>query len=53
MKNIEKLARYLETKRNPDQILQFLIQLPLDRFGTPDFFSSECIEELSAHFRKQ
>ena len=38
MKNIEKLARYLGTKRNPDQILEFLIQLPLDQFGTPEFF---------------
>ena len=40
MKNIEKLARYLGTKRNPDQILEFLIQLPLDQFGTPEFSNS-------------
>ena len=48
MKNIEKLARYLGTKRNPDQILEFLIQLPLDQFGTPEFSNSKCVEALSS-----
>ena len=53
MKNIEKLARYLGTKRNPDQILEFLIQLPLDQFGTPEFSNSKCVEALSSRFQKQ
>ena len=53
MKNIEKLARYLVTKRNPDQILEFLIQLPLDQFGTPEFSNSKCVEALSSRFQKQ
>ena len=53
VKNIEKLARYLGTKRNPDQILEFLIQLPLDQFGTPEFSNSKCVEALSSRFQKQ
>ena len=53
MKNIEKLARYLGTKRNPDQILEFLIQLPLDQFGTPEFSNSKCVEALSSRCQKQ
>lgn len=51
MKNIEKLARYLGTKRNPDQILEFLIQLPLDQFGTPEFSNSKCVERCPAVFK--
>lgn len=53
MKNIEKLARYLGTKRNPDQILEFLIQLPLDQFGTSEFSNSKRVEELAGCFRKR
>lgn len=29
MKNIEKLARFLETKQHPDKVLEVLLQLPL------------------------
>lgn len=53
MKNIEKLARYLGTKRNPDQILEFLVQLPLDQLGASRVSDPEYVEELACRFRKK
>ncbi len=51
MNNIEKLARYLGTKRNPDQILEFLVQLPLDQFSRLELSDPKCAETLATHFR--
>lgn len=53
MNNIERLARYLGTKRNPDQILEFLIQLPLDQFSGLQFSDPQCAENLANHFRSK
>lgn len=51
MNNIERLARYLGTKRYPDQILEFLVQLPLDQFSASGFSDPKCAEVLANHFR--
>ena len=53
MKNIEKLARYLGTKQNPDQILEFFMRLPLDQRGGDGLTDARLADEIMQTFEKR